>query len=42
MTKGCKSIDFSKEVFAFCVKVYFLVKRSVISEKKIDDFVQEV
>ena len=41
VTKGCKSIDLSKEVFAFCVKVLFLVKRSVIL-KKSSDFVEEV
>ena len=34
VTTGCKSIDFSKEVFAFCVKMLILVRRSVIFEKK--------
>ena len=32
--KGCKSVDFSKEVCDFLVKVMILVRRSVIFEKK--------
>ena len=32
--KGCKSIDFSKEVCDFLVKVMTLVRRSNIFEKK--------
>ena len=32
--KGCKSVDFSKEVCVFLVKVMILVRRSDIFEKK--------
>ena len=41
VTKVCKSIDFSKEVSGFLVKVLILVRRSDIKKKTVD-FVREV